>query len=131
MGRWHLHRGKKAMERQSMRTYLLEDGEHGNIGLAGTRGGTHEDVLAGVQRCLANAALYPVELLHAHEGWLHPLGQLADLDQALALLEGWRLACWHKDLLVLLSKSKITLSCRLHTTIASPSQPSLFKEAGQ
>lgn len=86
--------------------YLLENGEHGDVGLAGSCGSAHEDVFAGIQRCLADTALDSVELLHALKGWVHPLRQLADLNEPLALLEcGW-LTGWHQNLLIFLHSAR-------------------------
>ncbi len=53
--------------------YLVYDGEHGDVGFAGTGGGTDEQVFIGIVSSLEHYRLNSVQLLHALE---HQLANL-------------------------------------------------------
>lgn len=53
--------------------YLMEDGQHGDVGLAGTSGSADEQVLVGVVGRLEHDGLDPVQPLHPFEHQLSDL----------------------------------------------------------
>lgn len=68
----------------AVHAHLVQDGQHGAIGLASAGWCADEHVFGGKERRFADARLNAVEGFHALEGGLGPLGQAGDLPQLLA-----------------------------------------------
>lgn len=78
----------------------MQDGQHGDIGLASTSGSTQQHVVHAFEGHVSHPALYPVQGLHALEGRLGPGGQVSNGHQLLPRGKLLGLQGWHMHLFI-------------------------------